>query len=184
MARLLPAHGQQGRLHGQGLVGVRQQPGHRLGGQALDLVGAQGATAVAGEQVLDRQQVGGVLLHQTAAPAQQIAHRTVRLGVDVALRQLAAAQSLSQPACVGVVVAVLQPRVLHQRRRVGQVDRVAGLHEGVYQPVPVVGRLHHQAHDGLAVGRQGRQDPGRVVGQALAVDQPLLLVEQRHHAVV
>ena len=155
--RVLAAHDQQVALHRQGLVRVRQQPAHRLRRQALDLVGAQGVTAVAGKQVLHRQQVGRMLLHQTPAPPQQVAHRAIFLGVDVALGQQPQAQQLRQPAGVGVVVAVLEPAVLHDGGRVGQVDPVAGLHQGVDQPVPVVGGLHHQAHDGLAVGRQGRQ---------------------------
>lgn len=35
-----------------------------------------------------------------------------------------------------------------------------------------------------AAGRQGIQNAGRVIGQACAVDQPFLLVEQGHQAVV
>jgi hypothetical protein len=45
------------------------------------------SAAVAREQVLHRQNVGRVLLNQAAAPAQQVAHRALFLGVDVPLGQ-------------------------------------------------------------------------------------------------
>jgi hypothetical protein len=45
------------------------------------------SAAVAREQVLHRQNVGRVLLHQAAAPTQQVAHRALLFRIDVPFRQ-------------------------------------------------------------------------------------------------
>jgi len=58
--RLLAAHRQDRALDGQRQVGVGDQLGDRLRRQAAHLIGADGAPAVAREQVLHRQDVPGV----------------------------------------------------------------------------------------------------------------------------
>jgi hypothetical protein len=68
---------------------------------------------MARQKVLNRLQEAGVLAHQLAALAQEITHGALLLGIDVALGQPPQAQELRQPACIGLVIAVLQPAVLY-----------------------------------------------------------------------
>jgi hypothetical protein len=154
----------------------RRRPlGDPLRCQTPDVVGADRAPAIAREQVLHRQDIGGALLHQTRAPTQQVTYRALRLRIDKPLRQQSEPQQLRQPGRVGVIIAVLQPTVLHDRRRIGQVHLVACGHQGIDQPVPIVGRLHDQASDRLSIRLQHFQDSLRVIGQALAIDDPVVV---------
>ena len=52
---------------------------------------------------------------------------------------------MGEPSSIGVVVGVLESRVLLDRGGVGQMKLVPFIHQPVDQPVPVVGRLDDDA---------------------------------------
>ena len=64
-------------------------------------------------------------MHQVGPPAQQIAHRPQLRIVDVRLGQNVQPLQFGQVKGVMLVVGVLDPAVLLDLRRVGQVDRIA-----------------------------------------------------------
>ena len=125
-----------------------------------------------------------MLVHQAEPTSQQIAHRTLGLGVDIPLGQQPEAQQLGQPGRVGVVVSVFQPAVLHDGRSVGQVYPVACLHQRIHQPVPVVGRLHDQATNRILIRRQRFKDCLHIIAQPFPIHDLIRLIRKGHNVVV
>jgi len=93
------------------------------------------------------------------------------------LGQHAQSQHLGQPASVGTVIGILETVVLLHRCGVGQMHPVAGLHQPVDEPVPVIGRLYHHTGDVFLILSSLLQNRGQMVGEALLIDHLVLLIE-------
>ena len=80
-------------------------------------------------------------MHQTAAPAQQVAHRPQLRIVNVGLGQNLQPLQLRQVEGVVLVIGVLEAAVLLNLGRIGQVNRIAPGAQTVHQPIPVERRF-------------------------------------------
>jgi hypothetical protein len=61
---------------------------------------------------------------------------------------------------------------------------VAGLHQSVDEPVPVVGRFDDYARDVCLIRRSWLQNGGQIIGEASLIDHLVLLIEEDDHTVV
>jgi hypothetical protein len=86
--------------------------------------------------------------------------RTARcsLGRIVPRRQDAESQLMGHMLRIGLIAAVLQSFILLDRRRVGEMQLEAGILQAIDQPIPVVGRLDHDACHLVAPARQNADD--------------------------
>jgi hypothetical protein len=82
-----------------------------------------------------------------------------------------------------LIVRVLEPAVMRERRDMRQMDAIAGVHEPVHQPVPIIGGLDGDTCERLPERREGRQDPGQLVAQSLLIHHVIVLVEHHDHTV-
>src|SRR5664279_5001339 len=99
-------------------------------------------------------------------------------------RQDAQTQQIRQMPCVGVVIAVLQTRVLRNRCRVRQVDANPCGHQSVHQPVPVVRGLHHHANQVLPVFLQCLHDHRQFVRIPPLVQEPSCFIHHVQHTII
>ena len=66
---------------------------------------------------------------------------------------------MSEPTCVVTIVGVLQPLILFDSPGVGQVEAIARIHESIDEPVPVEGRLDHDAHEFIPMRLKKPENP-------------------------
>jgi hypothetical protein len=74
-------------------------------------------------------------------------------------------QQVGQIACVRFVAAMLEPLVLFYRRGVRQMNREALRLQTIDEPVPVVGRFHHDACQFVPSPSEKGHDSGQLVRQ-------------------
>ena len=125
--------------------------------------------------VLHADDLGTSRLHQLHASTHQIAHRTRLARIDIALMQDPQTQQVRKPARVVLIGAVLESLVLHHRRWLRQVHAIARRHQPIHQPVPVVGRLHHDALKRLLVGATAAEYPPQLIPQSLLKEHTVFL---------
>ena len=106
---------------------------------------------VPAKDVLEADDERGPESDQVHALPEEIADRTVFLGVDVPLRKDPQPQHLGEPEGVVLIVGEFQPGVLLDRRRISQMYLVACLHEEIDQPVPIVRGLDDNAGNVILV---------------------------------
>ena len=82
-----------------------------------------------------------------------------------------------------MIVGVFEPVLLLDRCGVGQVHFVAFCHQSIDQPVPVVGRLHHDPFKLGLIDRELREDQCQIVGQALLIDNSILFIDHGRHVI-
>lgn len=90
----------------------------------LEGIAREHAAGGAADAGLDRKHQSHRLPNQGKAAAQQVARGALLARVDVAFRQQAKPHQLRQVQRIGVVVTVLEARVLRDRRGVDQMDAV------------------------------------------------------------
>ncbi len=81
------AHHRQGTRDRQGEVQSGEQVVHRLGGQGLDAIAGEGGAGVAGHQILNAQEITGLLSDALTARPQQVTDRAFGLRIDIARGQ-------------------------------------------------------------------------------------------------
>ena len=91
---------------------------------------------------------------------------------------------MGQMLRIGLIAAVLQSFILLDRRRVGEMHLEAGVLQAIDQPIPVVGRLDHDAGQFVLPPSQKAHDLRNVVRQALLRRNAIGIVDDRDHAVV
>jgi len=82
------------------------------------------------------------------------------------------------------IPAVLEPLVLLDRARVCQMHLVAGIHQSVDQPIPVVRTLDHHACQILTMQLQCGANLPQIVGQTLTEHDPVFFVADDHYRIV
>jgi hypothetical protein len=93
-------------------------------------------------------------------------------------------EALRQVPGIVLVGSVLEAVIGFDGHRVYQFYVVAGFHEAVHQPVPVVRRFNCYGLDAFLVRFQLRQYGWQVVRVAVLVDNFVLLIEHNQHAVI
>lgn len=88
-------------------------------------------------------------------------------------------QEVREPAGVVMIVRVLEAAVLREAWDMSQVHDVAGVHEPVNEPIPIIGGLHGNALERLPEGLKGRDDYRQLVAQSLLAHHAIVLV--LHH---
>ena len=99
-------------------------------------------------------------------------------------RQDAQSQQVRKVLRIGLVAAVLQSFVLLDRSGIGEMHVEARVLQAIDQPVPVVGRLDHDAGQLLLPANQKANDLRDVVRQALLCHNPIGIVDNSDNAVV
>jgi hypothetical protein len=109
--------------------------------------------------VVEAGEQGGPKLHQMAPFPQEISHGTLLPRVDVAFFEDPEGEELGQPEGVMFVIDVLESLVLLSGAGIGQMNRIALLHEGIDEPVPVKRGLdHHSCQLCLVGGKEGQNE--------------------------
>jgi hypothetical protein len=103
-----------------------------------NLVRTPSMARVAGKQRWAREPLRHVLPHQLGTFPSQITHGALVLGIDTAFRSDVSAQQMGQPARIDLIVATLEPLLLFDGRRMGEVHAIAGLAKAIDEPVPGV----------------------------------------------
>ena len=128
---------------------TRQDRGLHLlvGEEPLDLGGFQlfylftfhPEPEIAGEDVLDAQDVGGPVTDELEPLAEEVSRRPLLFGIDVAGGKDPQSQEVREPEGAPLVIDLLQPFILLDGGDIGQMDTVTLVHEAVHEPVPVKG---------------------------------------------
>ena len=150
----------------------------------LDIVALDRLRQVAGQQVVDAQDVRGALPHQLGALAHQVAQGPQLRWADVPLRQDPEPQQLRQVLAIAEIVAMLETVVLLDRRRVHQPHVKARGSQSVDQPVPVVGRLDRDSPDFTGAAAQRRHDRLEIIAKPLCQHHMIGRIRHDNHAVV
>ncbi|HWV47084.1 MAG TPA: hypothetical protein VN039_13870 [Nitrospira sp.] len=116
-----------------------QQRTDLLAIEFFDPVGAERPAGVTGEPALNAQQIGGSLPHHLTTLAEEIPHRSIRAGINIAFGEYVQPQQVGQPARIAMIVGILESFILVDRRRIDEMNRITLLHESIDQPVPVIG---------------------------------------------
>ena len=103
------AHDREMTLHRQGQLGLREEPVAILHRALCDPVATQSTPRVTGEQGLETQSVRRFVLDQLAALAPEITDGPSCLRVHGAFREDPKTQQVGKPACIGVVIGILEP---------------------------------------------------------------------------
>jgi hypothetical protein len=82
-----------------------------------------------------------------------------------------------------VIVRVLEAAVLRKGWDMGEVHGVAGVHEPIDAPVPIIGRLHRNALEGLTEGRERREDSRQLVAESLLLADTIVVIDHDNHTV-
>ena len=152
--------------------------------KTLDLIAGDPRAQLPRHDVLDREDVRGAAVHQLHPLAGQIAHRAVFPRQDRAGRQDPQSQQMGEVTRIRLVAAVLEPVVLFDRGGVGQMHAETGILEPIDQPIPVVGRLDHDAGQLALPAAEEADDLREIVRQSLLRNDPICFVDHRHNAVV
>jgi hypothetical protein len=80
-------------------------------------------------------------------------------------------QQLGQKEGIVLIIAMLQSLILLNGGWIGQMNaRIPGIHYTVYQPVPIVGGLHHQAPESVTKRFQCLQNEVKVIADTFLED--------------
>ena len=126
----------------------------------------------------------GATVHQLHALARQIAHDAMLPRQDRARRQDSQPQQVGQVLRIRLVAAVLETVVLLDRSSVCEMHVEASILQPVDQPIPVVGRLDHDAGQIVLPPSQKADDLRDVVRQAPLRHNAIGLIDDRDNAVV
>jgi hypothetical protein len=123
---------------GQGDVDLSELTCQVVLAERSNLVRTPSLARVAGKQRWDRAHLRHVLPHQLGTCPEQITHGALVLGIDTAFRSAVEAPQMGQPARIDLMVANLEPLLLFDGRRMGEVHAIAGLAKAIDEPVPGV----------------------------------------------
>jgi hypothetical protein len=123
---------------GQGDVDLSELTCQVVLAERSNLVRTPSMARVAGKQRWAREPLRHVLPHQLGTCPEQITHGALVLGIDTAFRSAVEAPQMGQPARIDLMVANLEPLLLFDGRRMGEVHAIAGLAKAIDEPVPVV----------------------------------------------
>jgi hypothetical protein len=76
-----------------------------------------------------------------------------------------------------VIIGILETTILLHRRRIGQVQAIARIHEAIDEPVPMIGGLDDHTLDVRMIRGSLLHDCGEIVRQPFVVDRLILLIE-------
>jgi hypothetical protein len=107
------------------------------------------------------------LADEHQASAEDIAHRSDLLGIDVALGKLPVLQKIGQVFGIMGVIGVFGSGGFLELGGIGQMHLIAMLGQAIHEPVPVVGGFNRNMFQSLKA-LQGLQDFVEVVGKAFA----------------
>ena len=123
---------------GQDGVDRSELTGQVVLAERSNLVRPPSMARVAGKQRWAREPLRHVLPHQLGTCPEQITHGALVLGIENAFRSDVEAQPMGQPARIDLSVANLEPLLLVDGRRMGEVHAIAGLATAIDEPVPGV----------------------------------------------
>lgn len=99
--------------------------------------------------------------------SQEIPKGAVLFRVDVTLLQGSKPKEVGQPEGIVIVIQILPSRVLLDGGRIGQMHSVSMIHQGIHEPIPVVGRFYYNPSKFCAVRFQRGQNNFTIVEESL-----------------
>jgi hypothetical protein len=64
-----------------------------------------------------------------------------------------------------LVIGMLEATILLNGRRISEMDPIALLHQGIHNPIPVIGRFHHNPDHLLLIRLEALSDPLKIIGK-------------------
>ncbi len=175
------AHHREGTRDSQGEVRGGQHVAHRLCRQGFDAIACERRASVACHEIVDAQEVTRLLSHQLTAFPQPVTDRSCFFRIDVARGEHAQAKEMGSPPRVTAIMGMLQAFVLLNRGGVGHMHRVAGFHEPINQPLPIIGGFHDEAVYVWLKRMELKKNVRHVIGRSLFVHDLFLLINQYDH---
>jgi hypothetical protein len=83
-----------------------------LAREGLDASAAQGRARIPRKEIVNAQEVGGLLPNQVTAFSQQVTHRPFFFRIDRARGENAQPQKMGSPPRIMAIIGILQPFVL------------------------------------------------------------------------
>lgn len=118
-----------------------------------------------------------LLLDQMGALTQEIADGSLGFRLYGALGQHPQAEPVCQPPRIGAIISILETVLLLHRRRIGQVQSIACVHEAIDEPGPIIRGVDDHTLNVSIIRGSLLQERSEIVRQPFVVDPLILLIE-------